>query len=92
MYLLFRDAERQDRVTLASCGVGEPLLKNQWTFTDLTTDAVGSWEPSVDLGLWTRAQVLNIFVQQTDQLDGGDATNRTDNIPPTPVRVIEVKP
>ncbi|HEX8506581.1 MAG TPA: BNR repeat-containing protein, partial [Hymenobacter sp.] len=43
VYVLLRDAERQDRASVTQC---QDLAKNRWTTQDLTAASVGSWEPS----------------------------------------------
>ena len=84
-YLIFRDAERQDRVSLARC---PDLRRNKWSITDLTTTSVGNWEPSYDTERWKQAAVLNLFVQRTGQGDG----EKLENIAPQPVYILEWKP
>jgi len=84
-YLIFRDAERQDRVSLAQC---PDLSKPNWSITDLTTTSVGNWEPSYDTERWKSAGILNIFVQRTGQGDG----ETLENLAPQPVYILEWKP
>jgi hypothetical protein len=86
--MIYRDVERGDRVTIAFTA---DLIKMHWTLQDLTTEAVGSWEPSADVTRWTRDRVLDLFVQKTDQLDSGDATTRI-GIDATLVHVLEWTP
>ncbi|RYY14776.1 MAG: neuraminidase, partial [Cytophagaceae bacterium] len=61
-YLLFRDAERHDRASVLST---PDLAAGRWQAADLTTGAVGNWEPSYDTERWKKAQVLSLFVQRT---------------------------
>jgi hypothetical protein len=84
-YLLFRDAERQDRAAVAQCA---DLRQNQWTITDLTTTSVGNWEPSYDTERWKAEGVLNLFVQRTGQGDG----ETLENLPAQPVYIMEWQP
>ena len=84
-YLLFRDVERGDRVSVAAC---EDLATGRWSFEDLTDFSVGMWEPSYDTERWKRAKELHIFVQRVEQGDG----ERTKNLPPQPVSILEWKP
>jgi hypothetical protein len=84
--VIFRDADRQERVSLA---VSSDIASNQWTFTDLTTEAYGYWEPSIDMSRWQQDHVINLFLQKTDQ-PAGD--NNVSNVPPTPVSILEYKP
>ena len=81
-YMIFRDVERGDRVSLAVC---EDLQKGYWHFQDLTEYAVDMWEPSYDTELWSRSKVLHIFVQQVKQGD----TEQTEYTPPTMVSILE---
>ncbi len=67
--MIFRDIERDSRVSLAICAdltVDSP----EWTFADLTTDTVDQWEPSYDTELWRTQKKLHIFVQRVAQGDG----------------------
>lgn len=84
-YLLFRDAERQDRASVLQC---PDLRQNQWAATDLTTTSVGNWEPSYDTERWKKEQVLSLFVQRTGQGDG----ETLENLPPQPVYILEWAP
>lgn len=86
--VIFRDAERSDRITLATCA---DLDRNHWSFTDLTDDAYSAWEPTCDLVLWSRDHALHLFVQQTNQPDG-DASPAGRNAPPTLVSIFEFHP
>lgn len=82
--LIFRDEERQSKVSVAICN---DLLLNKWELTDLSHTSVGSWEPSFDTNLWKQKKQLHLFVQYTDQQDGEGKSN----IRPQPVKVIELK-
>jgi beta-glucanase (GH16 family) len=84
-YLLFRDAERQDRASVLQC---PDLTKKQWTAADLTTTSVGNWEPSYDTERWKKESVLSLFVQRTGQGDG----ETLENLPPQPVQVLDWTP
>jgi hypothetical protein len=79
--LVFRDEERASRVTFA---IGKSLVRNLWSFVDLTTDAVGSWEPTYDTELWKRKK-LHLFVQKVEQVSGEGRAN----IEPQMVKVLE---
>lgn len=82
--LIFRDEERQSKVSAAVCN---DLLLNKWELTDLSNASVGSWEPSFDTNLWRQKKRLHLFVQYTDQQDGEGKSN----IRPQPVQAVEVK-
>ncbi len=86
--IVYRDVERQNRITLASC---TDLAKGDWSFADLTNDSYSAWEPTCDLSLWSRDHLLHLFVQKTTQLEG-DAAPAGPKIPPMPVSILEVLP
>ena len=54
---------------------------------DLSSAPVGSWEPSLDTELWKNWQVIHLFVQKVDQVDGEGLANGQ----PTMVSVLEWK-
>jgi hypothetical protein len=83
--ILFRDAERQGRVSLASCA---DLTKPDWTVRDLTDFPVGSWEPTYDRARWQRDGVLDVYVQNCGQ--GDDETLAP--VGPQSAYVLEIKP
>ncbi len=82
--LIFRDEERNNRVSIA---VSKDINKDSWKIEDLTSFSVGSWEPSYDTELWQKKQKMNIFVQNVVQVDGEGKAN----IDPQPVYVLEIK-
>lgn len=84
-YMLFRDQERGDRVSVAICDdLGEP----RWRFLDLTDGSVGMWEPSYDTELWNRSKILHVYVQPVGQGDG----ERVEDLPSSRVSILEWKP
>lgn len=85
VYILFRDEERQGRVSVAIC---EDLRRKKWTIRDLTDFEVGMWEPSYDTELWKRDKTLHVFLQKVGQGDGG----KLENIPPQENSILEWKP
>jgi len=84
-YMLFRDIERDDRVSLAIC---EDLRLGEWRFIDLTDYSVSQWEPSYDTELWARSKLLHVFVQKVDQGDGETLMP----LSPQPVSILEWRP
>ena len=84
-YLLFRDAERQDRASVLHCA---DLGPGAWAAADLTASTVGNWEPSYDTERWKKEQVLSLFVQRTGQGDG----ETLENLPAQPVYVLDWQP
>ncbi|MEO6549957.1 MAG: BNR repeat-containing protein [Ferruginibacter sp.] len=83
--VIFRDAARGDKVSLASCS---NIAKPNWKVRDITAFELGSWEPSYDTELWKTKGVLNLFIQRVVQADaeGNSAT------PPQMVKVLELLP
>lgn len=82
--MIFRDAERGSKVSIAYSdnGPGGP-----WRTADLTDYSVDAWEPSFDTDLWRDRGLLHIFVQRTSQGDG----ERVVDTSPTPVSILEIK-
>jgi hypothetical protein len=83
--LIFRDAERESKVSVA---INNDLKSAKWLIKDLTTVSVGNWEPTYDTELWKDKKILDLFVQKTIQVDGEGQANAG----PQPVQVIEWKP
>lgn len=83
VHLIFRDEERNEKVSVATC---ENIQENEWKIGDLTGFGVGSWEPSYDTELWKKKNKLHIFVQKTVQVDGEGRAN----ILPQTVYILEV--
>lgn len=84
-YLVFRDGERGDRVSLAAC---PDLRQAEWHTQDLTTESVGRWEPSYDTEAWNRTGKLYLFVQHVSQGDGETEVDA----PPQTVSILEWQP
>lgn len=83
--ILFRDIERNNRVSLA---ISDDLQENKWSVRDIYPGNVGEWEPSYDTELWKRKQRLDIYLQEVEQVDGEGKADRA----PTPVGVLQWKP
>ena len=66
-FFLFRDLERDSRVSLAH---SRDIYNQKWKISDLTDFSVDAWEPNYDINLWNNKKKLNIFVQTTHQGDG----------------------
>ena len=64
VYLIYRDSERGNLVTVASCN---DLVKNVWYHLELTRFSVGQWEPTYDTELWKSNNLLHLFVQKVGQ-------------------------
>jgi hypothetical protein len=83
--MIFRDAERDSRVSVAHC---DDLKDPKWTTKDLTDFTVRYWEPSYDHIRWQRDGVLDLYVQMNGQGDG----EKLENIPPQKAQVLEWRP
>ena len=79
--LIFRDEERGSKISVAA---NNNISGNNWKLIDLSTESVGSWEPTYDTELWKHKKRLNLFVQLSDQQD---AEGKAD-IKPQPVKVL----
>ncbi len=82
--LIFRDAERDDKVSMALC---TNLAEGKWILKDISEASVGSWEPTYDTELWQTKGDLHLFVEKVDQADGEGKVNN----PPQKVQVLEWK-
>jgi len=85
VYLLFRDMERKDRVSVAIC---DDLQERTWRFMDLTDFEVGMWEPSYDTELWKSSKILHLYLQRVGQGDGG----ALEDVPPQEISILEWTP
>ena len=85
VYIIFRDEERHNRVSVA---FSQDAAREQWQIQDLTAESVGFWEPSYDSMLWQRTQQLHIFVQRVGQGDG----ETLDNLSPQVISILEWNP
>jgi len=83
LYLLFRDQERANKISLAYTH----LDKNNWEIQDISSFSVGQWEPNFDKELWNKKKQLHIFSQNVSQADGEGILN----VVPQPVEVLEIK-
>jgi hypothetical protein len=83
--MVFRDAERQDKVAVA---IKKDIARGDWQITDLTVEPVGSWEPTYDTEWWKQKKILQLFVQRVEQVDGEGKAN----MPSQPVYVLEWRP
>ena len=83
--MIFRDEERGNKASALTINkISDP----QWSILDLTQESLGSWEPTYDTELWKEKQVLHLFVQKVEQVDGEGKAS----IAPQPVQVLEWKP
>jgi hypothetical protein len=71
LYLIFRDAERTNKVSVYQCALQGDKNKIQ----DLYETDMGSWEPSYDHERWKSDGILDLFVQPVKQADGEGMTS-----------------
>ncbi|GGF12765.1 BNR repeat-containing protein [Flavobacterium limi] len=83
LYLLFRDSERENKVSMTYKNLS---INSNWKVTDLTSTAIGEWEPNYDISLWEKQKKLHIFLQNVNQVDGEGLAKSE----PTMVRILEV--
>lgn len=83
LYLLFRDEERANKITLGYAN----LNNQQWKVEDISTFSVGQWEPNFDKELWSSKKQLHIFSQNVSQADGEGLAK----VEPQAVQVLELK-
>lgn len=83
LYILFRDEERRNKISLAYSNLNE---KSNWKITDLTKTSVGQWEPNYDINLWNKNHKLCVFLQKVTQVDG----EGVEDVTPTIIQVLEV--
>ncbi|UOB16617.1 BNR repeat-containing protein [Abyssalbus ytuae] len=82
IYLLFRSAERENRISLAYKKKG----KGKWNLVNVSEDYVGQWEPNFDKSLWKEKKQLHIFSQNVTQSDGEGLAD----MPAQKVKLLEI--
>src|SRR5690606_14142978 len=82
--LLFRDAERGNKISLASLYLNK---KQDWQIKDLTESSKGEWEPNYDVALWQSRKELHLFVQNVSQIDDEGIADTK----PTEIEVLQIK-
>jgi hypothetical protein len=82
--IIFRDAERNYRVSMA---ISNDVAKGKWKLKDISSESVGSWEPTYDSELWKQKKILNLFVQKVEQLDSEGKAN----LPGEMIKVLQWK-
>ena len=83
LYLLFRDQERENKISMAYTNLSKNTL---WKVLNLTTESIGEWEPNYDISLWEKQKKLHVFLQNVNQIDG-EGLAKSD---PSMVRILEV--
>jgi hypothetical protein len=64
--MLFRDAERGDKVSFATWN---EKMDKSWKIVDLNSTSLGSWEPTYDTELWKEKRRLDVFIENVEQAD-----------------------
>lgn len=85
VFVIFRDSERNNRVSAAIC---DDIEKGVWKITDLSQTEVGMWEPTFDQNLWNRKKELHLFIQKVGQGD----SEKAENLSPQMISILEWKP
>ncbi len=67
VFVIFRDAERDNKVSIAQ---NRPPFKKEWTISDYTTAGYDAWKPTLDPWKWKNDQIISLFIQKTTQVDG----------------------
>jgi hypothetical protein len=69
VHLVYRDDARGGRIIAA---IRAPGTAPAWTERELTTDAVGAWEPAFDPVAWEERREVHMLVENVVQRDGDD--------------------
>lgn len=83
--VVFRDAERGNRISVAST---EDLEHDRWSLAELLDMDVGLWEPTYDPVAWAVRKELHLLVQKVGQ---GEAES-LEEMPPQMVSVLQWRP
>lgn len=83
LYVLFRDEERGNKISLAYADLTN---SENWKVVDLTNTSVGQWEPNYDNMLWEKKNKLQIFLQNVTQIDGEGLAKKA----PSMISVLEI--
>lgn len=73
IYLIFRDAERNNKVSIAE---NQAPFDKEWSIMDYTDPGYNSWEPTYDPHRWTAHETLSLFLQKNLQVDGEGLSER----------------
>lgn len=83
IYLVYRDAERNNRISLAYKKYG---MATHWKVKDLTSYSVGQWEPNYDRRVFKSNKELHLFVQNVKQEDAEGLSDTE----PTMIKIVEL--
>ncbi|MEZ4687789.1 MAG: BNR repeat-containing protein [Bacteroidia bacterium] len=73
VYVIFRDAERNNKISLATNSLP---FDQQWHLSDFTDGGYASWEPTLDPHLWTSDNTISVLLQKNLQVDGEGLSER----------------
>lgn len=83
--VLFRDQERGGGITVA---MSADMLGDEWSFTNLTTQAVGQADPMIDPDIWRANRQIHLLSQFAGQGD----FEKPEDVAPQVISVIEWSP
>lgn len=63
-FMIFRDSERGNRVSMA---VSRDIRGGAWLIMDLTKGSVGMWEPTYDEAVWNKKKEIQLLIQNVGQ-------------------------
>jgi hypothetical protein len=85
VFMLFRDLERDRRISVA---VSDDIASGKWNIHDITPESVGQSDPMYDLQVWQTRRQIHLLTQFVGQGDG----EKQEDVPPQPVSVIQWTP
>ncbi len=83
-YLIYRDAEEDNHVVIASANTASQMQWKSWVVGELE---LGQWEPSFDTELWRHRGILSLFTQKVGQ---GEGNERYEDMEPQVVKVFQL--
>ncbi|MBL3658213.1 BNR repeat-containing protein [Fulvivirga sediminis] len=83
--LIYRDQANGNK---ASVYINPEFPRGDWFSIDLWNKSLGDWEPTYDSELWRDYQILSLFVQNVEQVDGEGLSEQE----PSMVYVLDFKP
>ncbi len=79
IFVITRERSNQDKVVLNHIHMNDLLANgdrtNKWRRYDLTLNGLRDWEPTCDMNLWKRSNILHLFIQNVKQGDHGVRLN-----------------
>lgn len=84
VHVIFRDAERDNKVSVAS---NSHPFSEAWQIKDYSENGYNAWEPTLDPHLWKSQQQLSLLLQKNTQVDGEGLSERAS----APVQVLDLR-